>query len=264
MGSKTKTATKVSTRTIVAVTVPILAIGLIAYGYGFGFIQMRLPIISRTISSPSITNTAPSDQNGIATTENKAKNTPVITAKQVSEYRDMHDGSVDWPIYKFAVTNEKSSDQYGSTRLHQLVFYVQATNKVFISKFRLTKNGTQHVPARITALRASDPTKALNVTDGSPTEQIIQSLSTKESSESFFVIVTLENEEVIPSYGTTYVLNAVLNGALVSKDQNILVMTNLYGRVLNPEYGGYLLNNRKYNINYEQSSLAVVPADPFI
>ncbi|MCR4278977.1 MAG: hypothetical protein NUV81_03700, partial [bacterium] len=32
----------------------------------------------------------------------------------------------------------------------------------------------------------------------------------------------------------------------------------------NPEYGGYLLNNRKYNINYEQSSLAVVPADPFI
>ncbi len=275
-----KTRTSTSTRVAIA-TVAVLMLGLAAYGLGYGF----KPKFS---SVPSVVrSTAPSPSSGgtqTATTQtpgaNKVglfpKNKPKITAIGIdkklgygyTKVGDMH-SKKDIKLYEFKIEPTIDPIQFGVIKVRQLVFNVRMTAGVKMHSFYLVDADEKIIPGTgVIAIRKSSPTKVfgLNVADPKKSESYESITSYPEGGnqvDEFDVIVTNPGLMEPNPEGIQATLRGIVDGSEVQKSFLVLVMVDMYATSVEPPYGGYLMNKRKYAQN-PANVLAVTPASSYI
>ncbi|MBU0540353.1 hypothetical protein KKF59_03740 [Patescibacteria group bacterium] len=265
---KTVTKTQVSTRTaVIIVVVALAALGFAAYGYGFGLMpRLRSVSLTERIKKPtpseSSSNIATSPKPDVTKAMFLPTNKPFLTmmGNESAPILTLKEGGEE-VLYSFKLDSVDDPKANGAIQARQLVFTVSINKGLSLHSFYLNIDNNK-LSSKIIAVRKTNPATIFDIgksfhpnpdknqlsadaiTGYPKTEGDIQELIPMDE---FYVIVEEPTYLVSKSGGSIIQLIARISGVTGMEKQ--VIETNLYGKTVEPPYGGYLLTNRDYVLN---------------
>jgi hypothetical protein len=253
--------------------------GLAAYGLGYGFMPKFSPVpsvVRQTTTPPSSGGgqTATTPTPGVNKVATLPKNKPKITVEGIESdgygktvVGNMH-STKNVKFYDFKIEPTLDPQQYGAIQMQQLVFNVRIPAGVSMHSFYLMDEKGPMQGISVVGVRKSSPTKIFNLTGGSYGQgegdnKITGFPKEGEYTDEFDIIATNNIVSNITPGVIKAALWGTIDGTEIESSVAVSAVVSMYGSSNEPQYGGYLLANRKYAQN-TANVLAVTPASFYI
>jgi hypothetical protein len=274
MQTVVKTRTATTTRVFIA-TVAVLMLGLAAYGLGYGFMPKFSPVpsaVRQTTPSPSVggSQVATSPKSDATKVATPPKNKPKITVEGIESdgygktvVGNMH-STKNVKLYDFKIEPTFEPQQFGVIQVKQLVFNVRIPAGVSMHSFYLMDEKKAISGYSVVGVRKSSPTKIYklaggDIGQGEGDNRIISFPKEGEGVDEFDIIINIYTFYQFSPEGFKAALWGTVDGTKVESSVAVNAMVSMYGSNNEPQYRGYVIDNRKYAQNSE-NPLAVTPA----